>query len=96
MNSVSLDKTDMLIAKFMECEFYDDGRLCYSTEVDDYVTEDPMWDTSWDWLMPLVQKCKCVKDADHVLIDNIDFYLCNTDLLGVYEAVVEFIKAQNL
>jgi len=97
MNSVSLDKTDMLIAKFMECEFYDDGRVCYSTEVDDYVTENPMWDSSWDWIMPVVQECKLyrsVNGSDHVLIDSMDFFLCNNDLLGVYEAVVEFIKEQ--
>jgi len=96
MNSVSLDKTDMLIAKFMECEFYDDGRVCYSTELDDYVTENPMWDSSWDWIMPVVQECKRVDDADNVLINSIDFFLCNNDLLGVYEAVVEFIKEQNV
>tara|TARA_R110000803_G_scaffold78027_2_gene143025 strand:+ start:999 stop:1370 length:372 start_codon:yes stop_codon:yes gene_type:complete len=96
MRSIHLDETDMLIANFMECEFHDDGRLCYSTGVDDYVTEDPMWDTSWDWIMPVVQECKCVKDADYVLIDAIDFSLCNNDLLGVYEAVVKFIKAQKL
>jgi len=91
-----MNNEDMLIANFMECEFHDDGRVQFTTNVDDYVTENPMWDTSWDWLMPVVQECKRVEEADYVLIDAIDFSLCNNDLLGVYEAVVKFIAYRNI
>lgn len=61
-----------------------------------FLPEEMRFHTSWDWLMLVVQECKCVKEADYVLIDAIDFSLCNNDLLGVYEAVVKFIKAQKL
>jgi len=61
-----------------------------------FLPEEMRFHTSWDWLMLVVQECKCVKEADYVLIDAIDFSLCNNDLLGVHEAVVKFIKAQKL
>ena len=91
-----------MIAHFMQYESDDDGNWLIETNYSSYeigqdeLVYDEQWSSSWDWLMPLVQECKCVKDADRVLIDNIDFYLCKTDLLGVYEAVVKFIKAQNV
>ena len=52
------------------------------------------YDTSWDWLMPVVQK---IKDTPtHESLDGIDFVLaCDLTLQNLYKAVVEFIKEYN-
>jgi len=81
-----------MIAQFMGYTRQSDGA---------FKDENGFWNNfevfeTWNWLMLVVQECKCVKEADYVLIDAIDFSLCNNDLLGVHEAVVKFIKAQKL
>jgi hypothetical protein len=52
------------------------------------------FDTSWDWLMPVVEKCyhngadeNNIGDITHALLD------CNID--NTYQAVVEFIKEKS-
>lgn len=63
------------------------------------------YNNSWDWLMPVVQKC--------FKIDNLDLYIkegfncplfksvnlvdavATLDIDGTYEAVIEFIKEYN-
>ena len=102
MRSIHPNDPDMLIANFMECEFLDDGRLSYSTGVDDYVTEDPMWDTSWDWIMPVIWKCRKSRrrlpesNEWRSLMGAIDLAILNHDLIDAYDTVVKFIKAQKL
>ena len=97
-----MNNEDMLIANFMECEFLDDGRLCYSTGVDDYVTEDPMWDTSWDWIMPVIWRCRKSRrrypesNEWRGLIGAIDLAVLNHDLIDAYDTLIKFIKAQEL
>lgn len=102
MRSIHPNDPDMLIANFMECEFLDDGRLCYSTGVDDYVTEDPMWDTSWDWIMPVIWRCRKSRrrypesNEWRGLIGAIDLAVLNHDLIDAYDTLIKFIKAQEL
>jgi|TARA_R110002126_G_scaffold178357_2_gene327322 hypothetical protein len=50
------------------------------------------YDTSWDWLMPVVQNIE--QDCEGVPQEmlNISLY---SDINEVYKAVVEFIKNQN-
>jgi len=52
------------------------------------------YDTSWDWLMPVVQK---IKDTPtYGSTDGVDFSLTNDlTIESLYESVIEFIKYLN-
>ena len=54
--------------------------------------DDMQFNSSWDWLMPVVQKIE--QDCEGVPQEmlNISLY---SDINDVYNAVVEFIKNQN-
>ena len=49
--------------------------------------------TSWDWLMPVVQKCYKIDDEEG--FDNLVDAVSTLDIDGTYKAVVEFIKQYN-
>lgn len=58
------------------------------------------YNTSWDWLMPVVAKCYNIDfDADDVemsnLIGDISCAVLNIDIQETYEACVELIKYLN-
>ena len=53
------------------------------------------YDTSWDWLMPVVQKCfdtQQPEEGQHYFINE---SLLTMDIEVVYDRVVEFIKQYN-
>jgi hypothetical protein len=85
-------KDNKLIAEFMELEV-DNGLYCYTTAMDDYKTDTLYFDSSWDWLMPVVDKCFDIH-LEHS--DDLSFLLndalLTTNIDEVYKAVVEFIK----
>ena len=47
--------------------------------------------TSWDWLMPVAQKCYEL-GAEGECIGDITMHLTEGDISGTYQAVVEFIE----
>ena len=49
--------------------------------------------TSWDWLMPVVQKCYKIDNEEG--FDSLVDAVSTLDLDGTYQAVVEFIKEYN-
>ena len=66
------------------------------------------YNTSWDWLMPVVDKIESLRDADgnayRFLIDMCNAEIENTDIIvlgasykrdAAYKAVVEFINQYN-
>jgi hypothetical protein len=53
---------------------------------------DTKFHTSWDWLMPVVEKCLTTGDRQHFVINDA-LLTCNIE--EVYKAVVEFIKQYN-
>ena len=57
--------------------------------MDTYTTAEMQFATSWDWLMPVVQKC--------YKIDNEEGFdmLVEDKLSSTHKAVVEFIKEYN-
>ena len=85
-------KDNKLIAEFMELEV-DNGLYCYTTAMDDYKTDTLYFDSSWDWLMPVVDKCFDIH-LEHS--DDLSFLLndalLTTNIDEVYKAVMEFIK----
>ena len=48
--------------------------------------------TSWDWLIPVAEKCLTTGDRQHFVINDA-LLTCNIE--EVYKAVVEFIKEYN-
>ena len=85
-------KDNKLIAEFMELEV-DNGLYCYTTAMDDYKTDTLYFHSSWDWLMPVVDKCFDIH-LEHS--DDLSFLLndalLTTNIDEVYKAVMEFIK----
>ena len=85
-----------LIAEFMEVKFdkgnfynmgydiFSDGNLYRSHELKFHL--------SWDWLMPVVEKC-CILNNEEGFKP---FYnLCELKIATTHKAVVEFIKKYN-
>ena len=67
-----------------------------------YTLDELKYDSSWDWLMPVVDKIKILvmeDDSDELYNseewDNITHTLVQIEIKSVYQAVVEFIKNQN-
>ena len=49
--------------------------------------------TSWDWLMPVVQKCYKIDNEEG--FDNLVDAVSTLDIDGTYNAVIEFIEEYN-
>ena len=73
-----MKENNKLIAEFMGVQYT-------GIRVKDY-------DTSWDWLMPVVQKIE--QDCEGVPQEMLYISLYS-DINEVYNAVIEFIKNQN-
>lgn len=94
LNEFSIEYNNRLIAEYMELE-YEDGLYYYTTLMDDYKTTTLYFDSSWDWLMPVVEKC-----FDRLMEnDNWDYLnfclndaLLTTNIDEVYKAVIKIIK----
>ena len=100
-------KTDNeLIAEFMGLKPYEDSR--YGTMWPDPTNQNKVgfalkYDTSWDWLMPVVEKIQ--KECSHrIVIDGSKCRIVGEHSIKVhtiktinsaYKAVVEFIKWHN-
>jgi len=74
-----------LIAEFMKYEIK--YNKCYSPKYNDGTIAPMQFHSSWDWLMPVVEKIYSI-DAD------IDFFK-SINLEATYKEVVEFIKEYN-
>ena len=90
-----------LIAEFMSGDFKVNAH--YGINIDflkDNITakqleNDLRYDKSWDWLMPVVQKCfdtQQPEEGQHYFINE---SLLTMDIEVVYDRVVEFIKQYN-
>jgi hypothetical protein len=69
---------------------------CIEDGVDEqhfFLEEQLLFHTSWDWLMPVVQKCYKIDDEEG--FDNLVDAVSTLDIDGTYNAVVEFIKTYN-
>ena len=77
-------KDNELIAEFMGVGKYYEAQS--SNQFNHY-------HNSWDWLMPVVQKCRQENRLEY--FDRVYYALEECDLNVTYKAVVEFIKNQN-
>ena len=93
-------KNNKIIAEFMGVNVItlDDVRKNkdpYYTSKDGYLENDLKYHSSWDWLMPVAEKCLITNeptDGQHYFIKDA-LLTCNIDV--VYDRVVEFIKEYN-
>ena len=104
-------ENNKLIAEFMQIELISNKE--YEIKRRDMIKQDIAYDlplalddlkyhSSWDWLMPVVDKIKILvmeDDSDKLYNseewDNITHTLVQIEIKSVYQAVVEFIKNQN-
>jgi hypothetical protein len=93
-------KDNKLIADFMELEV-DNGLYCYTTAMDDYKTDTLYFHSSWDWLMPVMDKISGIKNwsinATLEWLSSSEFNIQQESdgfytIEDVYLAVIEFIK----
>jgi len=87
-----------LLAEFMQEG--SEGFNLYDYNGCHYKVDELMFHTSWDWLMPVVIKCK--ESVDYCSDDNAlkyhnieDEMLSQLSIKDTYNAVVEFIKEHN-
>ena len=89
-------KDNKIIAEFMGMEHcyrpYDDGFMEVKENDSCVELEDLQYHTSWDWLMPVAEKCLTTGDRKHYVINDA-LLTCNIE--EVYKAVVEFINEHN-
>ena len=89
-----IDMSNILIAEFMGAEWHKDffKDVCIISPSNISYK----FHTSWDWLMPVVQKCLNVYHIE-LMNDDLNFEIYDSigDIKNTYKAVVEFIKEYN-
>jgi hypothetical protein len=83
-----MEKTNKLIAEFMGMK-YSDKRSFNDGEWTHSIRSLSKFQSSWDWLMPVIDKCYQEHMSKHIA-DAV--MTCNID--EVYQVVVNFIKEQ--
>jgi hypothetical protein len=90
-------ENNKLIAEFMGFEpiteehFLDNGFENDKQMIID--THDCKYNSSWDWLMPVVQKCYKIDNEE--MFDNLVDAVSTLDIDTIYNEVIEFIKSHN-
>ena len=94
-------KDNKLIAEFMglPTEVFKPSRITnyYHREYNSgtwYEEDELSYNVSWDWLMPVVEKCYD-NGADENEVGDITHALLDCDIDHTYRAVVEFINQLN-
>ena len=91
-------KNNILIAEFMgfnkdseDLYLIDDYNLRGENEFQATYVNEMKFNSSWDWLMPVIKKCFQTGDDTHQW-DNIIDTLFTCDIIIVYAQVIEFIN----
>ena len=95
-----MEQNNKIIAEFMGCtnpfNEVTDATL-YHVSHGIFELSDLRYDVSWDWLMPVIQKCligqtEVSRGLTNTNVSRILDGLCYQDMSRTYNAVVEFIK----
>ena len=87
--------SNKLIAEFMGMKLGDDKSVFYDDAENLHpptLVDELQFHTSWDWLMPVVDKVEQVNEGVPQQLIHLSLF---STINEVYEAVVEFIKNQN-
>lgn len=86
-----MEKNNKLIAEFMGAEWHKDffKDVCIISPSNISYK----FHTSWDWLMPVLQKCRQENPLEY--FDRVYYAIEMCDINVTYKAVVQFIKNQN-
>ena len=94
------DKDNKLIAEFMGVVFHDDENQYYNAD-GLHIGNTLQYHTSWDWLMPVIEKCyhigageNEIGDITHAILDY-DIASTKNQAKVIHQAAVEFIKTYN-
>jgi len=80
------------IAEFMELRFENNQYHTPTHNSGEWLNESELqYHTSWDWLMPVAQRCYD-SGAEGQCIGDITMHLTEGNLEGTYRAVVEYIE----
>ena len=96
-----MEKNNKLIAEFMGMTYYipnDDSLMVEKAPIGSLITptKSLKYHKSWDWLMPVVNKCLNIYHIEQMNDDlNFKFYDSMGDIKKTYKAVLEFIKEYN-
>ena len=91
-----MQENNKLIAEFMGMTNHHNDKSMMITKTsqgNEVIPIDSLeYNSSWDWIMPVVQKIEQYCDGVPQQMLNISLY---SDIKEVYKAVIEFIKNQN-
>jgi len=73
--------------------FHDDENQYYNSD-GLHIGNKLQYHSSWDWLMPVVSKCRVESNPQDSHWEGIYFTLEDCDIKETYKAVVEFIKVE--
>ena len=93
-DEISLDSIAGNIHSWRDAPFFfitEDSKEKVIEGIDKY----SKYDTSWDWLMPVVSKCRVQSNSEDSHWEAIYYSLEGCDIDVTYNAVVEFIKDHN-
>jgi hypothetical protein len=99
-----MENNNILIAEFMGINHLDDDKYINNLKEmkaeglyfeQGYMTSELKFDTDWNWLMPVVKKCREESNDEDSYWEAIYYSLVDLDIDSVYNAVVEFIKWYN-
>jgi hypothetical protein len=87
-------ENNKLIAEFMrlDTEVFNTGLLNYNHNNVWYEEHELSYNVSWDWLMPVVEKCRVQSNAEDSYWEAIYYSLEGCDIDVTHHAVVEFIS----
>ncbi len=90
---IDMKENNKMIAEFMGVVFHDDENQYYNAN-GLHIGNKLQFHTSWDWLMPVVEKCYD-NGADENEVGDITHALLDCDIDHTYKSVVEFINQYN-
>lgn len=85
------NENNKIIAEFLGYEV--NYNKCYSPKYNDGTIAPMMFHKSWDWLIPVIEKCYVLDTTTYYR--TIHYSMESFDIEKVYIEVVDFIKNQN-
>lgn len=74
------------------------ANLVYVCDDDEFRWEEPLFHFSWDWLMPVIEKCIEIQQSngEDEGLEDIMKHLQECDINSTWKAVIRFINVYNL